>query len=201
MTATKIDWTTIRKQSEELLADSTVVESFRQQMQTLFAELLADKPPPYLRRPIASLRLICDTETPAKLIVHPGWSRRTRTVTIDRIECELLQECARTCNGQAARQFDKRINMVIAPNKRDVGRMHATGPKDVMTVLQAMEDYLESPQAVFARSHDHCCCCGKHLTDTLSRSRGIGPECIQRIDHILVKQVDWNRLVQEEVAV
>jgi Family of unknown function (DUF6011) len=68
-----------------------------------------------------------------------------------------------------------------------------------MTVLQAMEDFLENAPAVFARSHDHCCCCGKHLTDTLSRSRGIGPECIQRIDHILVKQADWNRLVQEEV--
>lgn len=201
MTATKIDWDTIRKQSQELLADSTVVEPFRRQMERLFAEMLADKPPPYMRRPIAALRLICDTETPAKLIVHPGWSRRTGTLAIDRIECELLQERVRICNGQPVRQFDKQINMMIAPTKRDIGGMHATGAKDLMTVLQAMEDYLESPQAVFARSHDHCCCCGKHLTDTLSRSRGIGPECIQRIGYILVKQVDWNQLVQEEVTV
>ena len=201
MTITNIDWAKIRKLSSELLTASTVVEHFRQQMKVIFVEMLADKPPPYSRRPIASLRLICDTGLPAKMIVHPGWSRGTRTVCIDRIECELLQESVRICDGQPAREFDKRINLVITPAKRDIGMMHATGAKDVMTVLQAMEDFLENPQVVFARSHDHCCCCGKHLTDTLSRSRGIGPECIQRIGHILVKQLDWNRLVQEEVLV
>jgi hypothetical protein len=38
---------------------------------------------------------------------------------------------------------------------------------------------------VFARSHDSCCVCGRHLTDEQSRSRGIGPECIKTVDFFL----------------
>jgi hypothetical protein len=32
---------------------------------------------------------------------------------------------------------------------------------------------------VFSRQADKCCCCGKALTDVVSRTRGIGPERIR----------------------
>lgn len=70
-----------------------------------------------------------------------------------------------------------------------------------MTALGTMEDYLRDPRAVLARSHDNCCCCGRGLTDELSMSRGIGPECIKNIGFMMYGQTNWNRLVEEVVEV
>lgn len=38
-------------------------------------------------------------------------------------------------------------------------------------------DLLADPMRLFSEQKDHCCCCGKALTDPVSRTRGIGPEC------------------------
>ena len=35
------------------------------------------------------------------------------------------------------------------------------------------------PMGVFSRQADRCCRCSKPLTDVVSRTRGIGPECIR----------------------
>jgi hypothetical protein len=35
------------------------------------------------------------------------------------------------------------------------------------------------PADVFGRQADKCCCCGRALTDVVSRTRGIGPECVR----------------------
>jgi hypothetical protein len=62
-----------------------------------------------------------------------------------------------------------------------------------------MRDFLDDHRTVFARSHDNCSCCGKALTDELSRSRGIGPECIKKLDWVAAQRLPWNQLVAEEV--
>ena len=77
--------------------------------------------------------------------------------------------------------------------------IHPSAENDVMTVLGTMEDFLVNPRFVLARSHDNCCCCGRCLTDELSQSRGIGPECIKNIEFMMYGQADWNGLVKEEV--
>jgi hypothetical protein len=47
------------------------------------------------------------------------------------------------------------------------------------TILDTAHDLLMDPADVFSRQADKCCCCGKALTDVVSRTRGIGPECIR----------------------
>jgi hypothetical protein len=42
-------------------------------------------------------------------------------------------------------------------------------------ILDTAHDLLMDPAEVFSRQADKCCCCGKALTDVVSRTRGIGP--------------------------
>lgn len=194
-----MDWATIRQEANECLTANTNVEAFRQQMRTLFTAMLEGTEPPYLRRPTASLRLICHTQPPSKLVVHPGWICR-RSVDLDRIDCELLQERITTVKGQPARKFDRLLTFRVTPEERAVSLIHASAVNDVVTVLGTMDDFLNAPTSVLARSHDHCCCCGRGLRDELSRSRGIGPECIKTIGFMMYGQAEWNGLVKEMVG-
>jgi hypothetical protein len=67
---------------------------------------------------------------------------------------------------------------------------------DAQRFIGTVREFLDNPGAVFARSHDACCICGRTLTDELSRSRGIGPECILKLDVILCRPA--TKLVQPE---
>ena len=75
-------------------------------MRARFHAMLEGGEPPHLRRPTASLRLICDTQPPLKVVLHPDWICR-RAVDPDRIDCELFQERITTVKGQGARKFDR----------------------------------------------------------------------------------------------
>lgn len=114
---------------------------------------------------------------------------------------ELFQERIVTANGQPVRKFDRLLTLWVKPEERAVNRIHTSAVTDLLTALGTMEDYLRDPRAVLARSHDNCCCCGRRLTDELSRSRGIGPECIKTIGSMMYGQTNWNRLVEEVVEV
>jgi hypothetical protein len=59
--------------------------------------------------------------------------------------------------------------------------IYPSAPRDAARVVETIHDFLDDAAAVFARSHDHCCICGRGLTDEVSRSRGIGPECVHKI--------------------
>jgi hypothetical protein len=203
-------WTTIRQQANDKLMAQTAVEAFRHQMRTIFTAMLEGSEPPYMRRPTASLRLICQTVPASKLIVHPGWSWRRAgvpgfycprhgIVDLDRIDCELLQERITTVEGQPVRKFDRLLTLRVTPEERAVNLIHTSAVNDVLTALGTMEDFLNDPKSLLALSHDNCCCCGRGLRDELSRSRGIGPECIKNIGFVVYGEADWNGLVKEVV--
>ncbi len=205
-----IDWHAIRSKANEMLMGNTEVERFRQRMESLFTAMLERSEPPYVRRPTASFRLICSTTPASKVIVHPGWSwrrggapgfnsQRHGVVSPERFDCELLQERITTVHRQPVRKFDRLLTLGVTQEVRAVKLIHSSAENDVMTVLGAMEDFLVNPRSVLARSHDNCCCCGRGLRDELSRSRGIGPECIKTIGVMVYGQADWNALVKEEV--
>jgi hypothetical protein len=189
-----IDWTSIRQEANDILAESAALEPFRVQMRAVFAPMMSR--PAYSRRPPVSLRLICGTDPPMKLIVRPAWP----PLNLDRIHCELLQQRGTTHEGEAVRQYDLMLTLRCTPQHREVGRMRTSAVKNVRTVITTIEAFLRDPIGMLARSHDHCCCCGRRLTDELSRARGIGPECIKIIDLILCRPTDWNNLVQPEMA-
>lgn len=53
--------------------------------------------------------------------------------------------------------------------------------QSIRTITDLLHGLLIEPEATFAQSaqSNHCCCCGRGLTDVVSRTRGIGPECIK----------------------
>jgi hypothetical protein len=53
------------------------------------------------------------------------------------------------------------------------------GPIAVHEFVNTVNDFILFPWQIFSRSKDRCCCCGKPLTDEISRSRGVGPECLR----------------------
>jgi uncharacterized protein (TIGR02996 family) len=179
--------------SEVLLADNAgLLESFRVSLTTLFAplEVAARRRAagPFRRRPPISLRLIVEGEPPAKLVVLPhatvSGRRGQRTVRLDcaRMDCELVD------TGSALKSY-VRLGVSLSPCAAHLGRRYwQTATQDVQRVVETVRDFVTDRRKVLARSQDHCCICGRGLTDELSRGRGIGPECVQRCHHFLERE-------------
>jgi hypothetical protein len=194
------DWTAIRSAVNQALVDNAVLlQEFREKVTIVFRWMLEGSEKPFKRRPPVSLRLICGGKPFAKLIVHPGWNSVSKTIGLDWVACELLQETSLVVNYTPVRKFGNQVDFIIrvgCPSK--VKSIYRTAETDVGRVVDVIRDFLDDHRAVFARSHDHCSCCGRALTDELSRSRGIGPECIKKIDAFGVKELPWNQLVVSE---
>lgn len=56
---------------------------------------------------------------------------------------------------------------------------HRQAPIAVHEFVNVVGEFILFPWQIFSRSKDRCCCCGKLLTDNISRSRGVGPECLR----------------------
>jgi hypothetical protein len=94
----------------------------------------------------------------------------------------LSEETVKTSKGPALK-WTKRVGCTVCPR---VGLHIRSGRRtlmdDLRRVLATVCSFNGDRRAVLARSHDHCCICGRGLTDELSRSRGIGPECIHKTE-------------------
>jgi uncharacterized protein (TIGR02996 family) len=198
-THTREDWNALESQMKGILAEhASLTESFRVSMTALFAplEVAARKRAdgPFKRKPPISLRLIADSDRPSKLIVLPCHSVRghgdNRFVTLDcsRVMCELIN------TDPAPRTSPKRLVLKILPATASTWRyFYLTALDDLHRALKVIQDFVTDRHQVLARAHDHCSICGRRLTDELSRSRGIGPECIQSCSYFL----DPRRVVRE----
>jgi hypothetical protein len=157
--------------------------------------------PPVTRRPNISLRLIADGQPTAKLLVLPKWSKAKGLLHCADLRLEFLTETLVETPDGDAQKWSKRLAFDILPKdtmkfSRDDTpqlepnvfelRRYSTDAVEVLRrAVAVMEDFLADRRAVFARSHDSCCVCGRTLTDEQSRSRGIGPECIKTVDFFL----------------
>jgi hypothetical protein len=197
--AVQHDWKALRAAADDVLIENLgTLWAFRTKVAKLFEAMLQGTKAPFKRPPIARLRLICEGEPPAKLIIHPAWNSHAKTVDLSRIECELLQEDGGIVRGERARLFSNRVDFRVEVPWPRIGGMRQTAKTDLLRALDTIRSFLDDHHAVLVRSHDHCCCCGRGLTDELSRSRGIGPECIQRIGCLAFKEVDGNSLIVPE---
>jgi hypothetical protein len=199
-TSTKPDWAAIRAASDRILANNDpVLQAFREKAAIMFRAILEGAEEPFKRRPPVSLRLICQGEPPAKLVVPPGWNSVAKTVNLDWAPCELFQETRDVVRDICVRRFGKQVSFSIGAERPSrVGAIYRTAEADVGRAIEVMRDFLGDHGAVFARSHDHCSCCGRALIDELSRSRGIGPECIKKIPYFAFKERPENQLVVPE---
>jgi hypothetical protein len=192
------EWTAFRDAASVALHENeATLQAFRQKVATLFRSILEGQGP-FNRRPSVSLRLICRGEPPAKLVVHPGWNSAAKTVDPDWSQCELLQEALDIIKGQRVKVFGWLVTFGVGADRVFLGGIHRTAEADIHRAIETMQDFLDDDGAVLARSHGNCCCCGRHLADELSRSRGIGPECNRRIPFFAVRDAGWNSIVVPE---
>ncbi len=178
---------TRRKFAEVRTRANAVLESgrdalsvFRATLEGLFAGMAAERGGAFDRKPNISLRLIADGLPLLKLIVLPHWSPRPKRLDPRWLVCELVVEEDRTApSGEVGKHRRRLLTLELRPDRAFVNLIHLTAEEDTRRVVATIRSFTEDSRAVLARSCDHCCICGRKLTDELSRGRGIGPECIK----------------------
>jgi hypothetical protein len=199
----KQDWEQRWEQANAfLLVHAGTCERFRDAAEAIFRPMwdkVQEERSPVMRRPNISLRLIADPT--AKLLVLPKWSKAKGLLHCADLRLEFLTETLVETPDGDARNWSKRLEFDILPkdtmkfsrddtpqlepNVFQLRRYGADAVEVLRRAVAVMDDFLDDRRAVFARSHDSCCVCGRHLTDEQSRSRGIGPECIKTVDFFL----------------
>jgi len=180
----KFDWDGLRAQAEDYLAEqSAAIGKFAAKAAPLFEAMWTkvEGSQSRRRRPNISLRLIMAGQPLAKLVTLPYWraSSHSQTILTDRLYLEMLVEEA-AADAEPGKKWTRQCAASIEAG----GILKPTLIRkailtDLQRVVATLEDFVASPTAVLARSHDWCCCCGRTLTDEVSRARGIGPECIK----------------------
>jgi Family of unknown function (DUF6011) len=164
--------------------NADLLERFRDTVAGLFAVMAEGRA--FKRRPNISLRLIADGGPPAKLVTVPLWSRFKKEVNCQALRCELLKEQDVQTPGGPAKNRDQCAAFSVPVGGKTRANLIClrTGVEDYARVLSTIRNFLDDRRGVLARSHDHCCICGRALTDGMSMARGIGPECIKWVGRV-----------------
>lgn len=177
MSKRKFDWVSWQ---EHLDARAGVLVPFRAYLAAFFAAVESPPEGGYHRRPRIGLRLELDCD--ATLCMRPAWTPPHKRVsngevTITKpgkidpevITLELLDPrkwLSLRLDGQGVKAL--RVRWDVDANRRGL-----------RLIADAAHAVLTDPMTAFSRQADHCCLCGRGLSDVVSRTRGIGPECIR----------------------
>jgi hypothetical protein len=182
-------WSAMRRAGEEHFGEfANVYTMFRLQMEPFF-QALSKGVCEFARRPPISLRLMLLGEPLAKLSVLPLWHQRRKSNIIDCSTTigELLVEEKKTVSGRSVVRWRRVLDFTLPKDGRPrCGRLGLNGLHNLERIAGTIVAFVDDARGVLARNHDHCCICGRHLTDEVSRSRGIGPECIEKLDLLWV---------------
>jgi hypothetical protein len=138
---------------------------------------------PFDRRPVLGLTL---RVVNGKVVLRPGWDARKKWIDTRDLAGDVWLPDPETEQPHRAWSF-------VWANGR-MGRHRFCPPQAdaaLATLLQLPRDWRQNPGAVLARSTDHCCVCGRVLTDPVSRGRGIGPECSKQFAEQLGPLMAW----------
>ena len=137
------------------------------------------------RRPVIAIRLF---DNQGDIVVRPKWKSvkvngysQGGSLNAETITVELLR-----------RGSFSRLDLEISPTAMAIRRCHsnmAVNLDNGKFVSDTLSSFMDSPVDYFYRGdHSHCCFCGKELTDEISVSRGIGPECVKMFGYFLDKK-------------
>jgi hypothetical protein len=142
------------------------------------------------RQPATILRVKTDDEG-LTVVIKPKvfWSQSSRW-ELDSIKYELISEgfvVPHHRTGEPIITMGCRINGAInTDNTVRVGRFFYARFEDALRTLRdALSAFATDPVGGLSIKPDHCLNCGRKLTDELSRSRGIGPECIKSWETVM----------------
>jgi hypothetical protein len=131
----------------------------------------------FSRRPNLSIRLVAPGSPPARLIVYPEWRSSAKQLNPSHVQIELVVD---RLAESGRRAWEIRLSVKDGAVK-EMGFSYRHGEQAAERVGEIVRAFVDDPFAVFAQSADHCCMCGRPLIDEVSRARGIGPECLQRV--------------------
>ena len=185
----QFDW---QAWGERVQSHADTLEPFREFVGEFFGFVAANDPPPdggYTRRPQFGIRL--DVGDSLDLAVRPKWSppHKRYDYTQDRNAVEIVKP------GEIDPEV---IDLELLPEGRspvlalrlgpdqvkNIGRVfydHDKNSRHLRIVVDTAHRLLMDPKTVFSQAGQsgRCVCCRRVLTDAVSRTRGIGPECIR----------------------
>jgi hypothetical protein len=144
------------------------------------------------RRPPLGLRIPALGEPAARVAIYPHWLNNHGLMELVRgkVHVEFLIMRLRFSGKLAP---DKRLGFALGNGEPRIDRYYpGTITDDLGRMVEAITDFVKDPLAAFRRSSGHCCICGKPLTDGMSRSRGIGPECLQKTSFFRGAAEHWD---------
>jgi hypothetical protein len=170
--------------NEELAAQSDKLDAFLEYVQCFFIDALHTicqekgwREPGYFHRPPLGLRLECDNDM--TLAVRPAWRKPKAlpghregwgAVRTEVVEVEVLKRGV---------VLSVRLTEGRPPRARTVTRDDVDRRRALDALRDKTHDLLVDPWALFSEQADNCSCCGRAITDIVSKTRGIGPECIR----------------------
>jgi hypothetical protein len=132
----------------------------------------------YTRSPSIALRLPHEDFI---IVVKPTTRHDGGIVTVD--QRGIVVECLCQLNH---RQSAKWLTILVTDTVKKTRWL-----RDISLSIQAATalvkmagNFVADPRSVIEKNKNNCCCCGKGLTDQVSRARGIGPECLERINTV-----------------
>jgi hypothetical protein len=147
---------------------------------------------PFDRRPVLGLTLrVVD----GKVVLRPGWDAPKKWIDTRDLEADVWLPNPETGQPRRAWSF-------VWANGRIRRQRFVSSQVDaaLTTLVQLLHDWRQNPGAVLARSTDHCCICGRVLTDPISRAHGIGPECVRHLPPQLGVLMAWTAEVKGQAV-
>jgi hypothetical protein len=175
-----------------LAAGEAVLLALHDRCGALFTALAEGKVE-HSRRPNISLALVDAGPPLLRVALRPFWHKRGGVKVMDAGEttAEVLVSRLRwvsAATGEPAEAVAEHKELAAALShapRRGRRQAHATrwslwyGVAAAGRLVRLAGDFLANPAAVAARSADRCSICRRRLTDEVSRSRGVGPECLE----------------------
>lgn len=198
-TVSDVSWTP--NETAEYFQRQINLPVLKDMLTTFFQAKASEKGDDLMRRPPVAIRLLDGGDH--VYTIRPGWKspsvRYREKQTSDRklpLSAATFGERFEKIQQFGRFQFDKLYVDAIHQNHGKCATFNFDDTKLSLTswyhtrYFEALENFAQTskefvlfPWQVLSRSKDHCCICGKNLTDEISRGRGIGPDCLRVVSN------------------
>jgi hypothetical protein len=156
-----------------------LLDTFRTACAQLFELQEAAKQKPFLRKPGICLRFRVGPNELATC--SPSFNYTRKEVQCWKQVLELIQQEQVERDGKPYFRPIKRLKVSLTEQGTVLMQWYRNRLADDVRLLMAgVEGFLRSPEQQL-EGMPHCSICGRKLTDGQSKSRGVGPECIELV--------------------
>ncbi len=116
--------------------------------------------------------------------IRPGMARSYGAIYLvpERLEIDVIHDkWQQISNDQMAHNIGPAVKLRIADDEiKHAGYRFSTVLPALGRLADTLREWVDDPSSMLVGSSDRCLFCCKTLTDDVSRTRGIGPECQKR---------------------